>query len=118
MGNWDNAFIKSILFVGFGSIFYLLIMAVVNSYEPHEAALVIALYGSGYLVVSFVGWVVIGLPSHYLIAKYTNAGYLNYVVVILVLVLIFGFFTNVGSALFVGAFATGQAMIFRYYVYK
>ena len=118
MGNWDHALIKSIIFVGLGSTLYLLVMAFIDSYEPHEFALVLVLYGTGYLFISFVGWVLIGLPTHYVISKYTNAAYFYYIAVIVVLTLIYWFFANTGSALFFGSFAVIQALLFRYYVYK
>jgi hypothetical protein len=118
MGNWDNAFIKSIIFVGLASTFYLLVMAFIDSYEPHEFVLVLVLYGTGYLFISFVGWMLIGLPAHYIISKFTNAAYIYYIAVILVLTFIYWLFANTGSALFFGSFAVIQALIFRYYVYK
>jgi hypothetical protein len=118
MGNWDNAFIKSIIFVGLASILYLLVMAFIDSYEPHEFVLVLVLYGTGYLFVSFIGWMLIGLPAHYIISKFTNTAYIYYIAVIIVLTFIYWQFANTGSALFFGSFAVTQALIFRYYVYK
>ncbi|MBO9492421.1 hypothetical protein J7384_18815 [Endozoicomonas sp. G2_1] len=118
MGNWDNAFIKSIIFVGIASIIYLLATAIINGYEPHEFMLVLALYGTGYIFVSFVGWMLVGLPTHYLLSKYTSASFLNYMAVVVSLTGVFWLFPNAGAALFFGLFSGSQALIFRYYVYK
>ena len=118
MGNWDNALIKSIVFVGLGSMLYLVVKAFVDNYESHEFMLILVLYGTGYLFVSFVGWALIGLPTHYVISKYTNAAYLYYISVVVVLILIYWFFANKDAAFFWGLFAATQALTFRYYVYK
>ena len=118
MGNWDSALIKSIIIVGFASILYLLVMSLIDSYEPHEFALLLVLYGTGYLFVSFIGWLLIGLPTHYLISKFTNAAYHYYLTVIVLLSLMYWAFSNTGSALFFGSFTASQVLIFRYYVYK
>jgi len=118
MGNWDNALRKSIMFVGIASIMYLLIIAFIENYEPNELMLLLVSYGTGYFFISFVGWILIGLPTHYLLSKFTNASYLYYLAVIVVLSLIYWSFSNTGSALFFGLFAVIQVLIFRYYVYK
>jgi hypothetical protein len=118
MGNWDNAFIKSIMYVGLGSIAYLLLMAFIDGYEAHEFIMLLTLYGTGYVLVSFVGWIAFGLPIHYLISKYTNSSYFYYVLSVVLLLLILWAIVNSETALFFGLFALIQALIFRYLVFK
>ena len=118
MGNWDNAFIKSIMFVGCVAIVYFLVMVFVDGYELHEFIILLAIYSTGYLLISFMAWIIIGLPMHYFISKYTDSSYLYYSIAVMLLAFILWCISNAGTALFFGSFAFVQALTFRYLVFK
>nr|PMH96284.1 hypothetical protein BCU55_19480 [Shewanella sp. 10N.286.48.A6] len=112
LGNWDNSIIKSILYVGILIPLYYLISS--NSINDVSGLLVTFLLFIGvYFVISFLGWLIIGFPIHWIICRFTNkhAGY--YALVAFIVGLLFY------SAGFVFSFAVViQIFIFRLYVFK
>lgn len=117
LGRWDDAILKSLLFVGIGIAVSALFTGLAPSSVNDLLGLVVTflLYVGVYLFISIVGWLVIGFPLHFLISKYTNRSYLYYAAIPMAFVLPSLFYK--GSLLF-GLAALFQALIFRFYVYK
>tara|TARA_B110000211_G_scaffold234147_1_gene302602 strand:+ start:418 stop:783 length:366 start_codon:yes stop_codon:yes gene_type:complete len=117
LGNWDEAILKSLLFVGIGiavwAIFTGLLPLSVNGLLG--SIVTFLLYMSVYLLISIVGWLVIGFPLHYFISKYTNRSYLYYAALPMTFVLPPLLYKG---SLLLGCAALFQALLFRYYVFK
>ncbi len=117
LGGWDDAILKSLLYVGLGIAIYALFNSFTSSSENDTLGFVVTLllYIGVYLLISIVGWLVIGFPLHFVISKYTNGSYLYYAALPSVFVIPCLFYK--GSLLF-GLAALFQALIFRFFVYK
>jgi hypothetical protein len=70
---------------------------------------------SVYLLISIVGWLVVGFPVHWFVKKYTNGSYAFYIAIPLIVV-VGGLFNNTPQIL--GLAALFQAFLFRYYLNK
>lgn len=116
-GEWDSAIIKSILYVGIGIAIWPLFTGMAPSSLNDVFGLVVTflLYIGVYILISIVGWLLIGFPIHWLVKKYTKGSYLFYAALPLIFV-IACLFNNAPTILGVAAFF--QAILFRYYVYK
>ena len=116
-GEWDSAVIKSIFYVGFGIAIWSLFTGLAPSSlsDIWGLAVTFLLYIGVYLLISIVGWLIVGFPVHWLAQKYTNGSYIYYVVLPLIVVLISLF--NSGPIL-LGVAALFQAILFRYYLYN
>ncbi|GAB2994829.1 MULTISPECIES: hypothetical protein [Alteromonadales] len=115
--NWDSAVIKSIGYVGIG----IAIWSLFNGLAPSSLndifglAVTFLLYIGVYLIISIVGWLVVGFPVHWFVKKYTNGSYAFYIAIPLIIV-VGGLFNN--SPKILGLAALFQALLFRYYLYK
>jgi len=119
IGNWDSALLKSLFISSFLiPIAYLGDSFQLNSFELTELAglLVSFLFYIGvFLLVSMVGWLLIGFPIHWLVCKFKHTGYFYYASVPACFLCV-SYFTN-GPWLF-GLIALTQALLFRYFVFK
>jgi len=118
LGDWDTAIIKSISFVALGvAVCTMLSGSLPTTVNDFYGVIVSFLMFFGiYLVISIIGWLLIGFPIHWLISKYTKNGpYLFYILLPLCFVLLDLLFN--GSLLF-SLVAFFQALTFRYWVYK
>lgn len=116
LGGWDDAILKSLLYVGLGIAIY----ALINSFTSSENDILgfvvtLLLYIGVYLLISIAGWLVIGFPLHFVISKYTNGSYLYYAALPIVFVIPCLFYKG---SLLLGLAALFQALIFRFFVYK
>lgn len=121
LGRWDSAVFKSV------SIPAILVLLYVV-YETGFPLDLDAIAGLGtfamlfigvYLVISLLGWLIIGFPVHWLICKYSSGSYFMYVAAaVLFSGLLFAVFGVVELAAIYGFFALVQAVLFKYYAYK
>ena len=116
-GEWDSAIIKSILYVGIGIAIWSLFTGLAPSSLKDVWGLLVVffLYIGVYILISIIGWLVIGFPVHWFTTKYTNGSYLYYAALPLIFVIV-GLFHH--TQLLLGLAALFQAVIFRYYLYK
>jgi hypothetical protein len=118
LGHWDKAIIKSLTWVGFG----LLVMALFSTIpttvtDSYSLAVSFLMFFGVYLLVSIVGWLIVGFPTHWLICKFTNASYFYYIAVAILIALILYALISQDSILF-SLTAFSQAVVFRFYVYR
>jgi inner membrane protein involved in colicin E2 resistance len=117
-GRWDTAIIKSILSVGavtacviaFHFGFSLTIVGL------HGLLSFLGLFSLAYLFVSVMGWLLIGLPIHWMICNYTKGSYLTYIATALVVCAFMTMLLGIDSMVFFGSVILLQVVIFRYYV--
>lgn len=116
-GSWDSAVIKSICYVGIGIPIWFLFNGLSLSALNDILGLAVSflLYIGVYLLISIIGWLVVGFPVHWFAKKYTNGSYTLYVALPLV-VIVSGLFYDTPQIL--GWAALFQAVLFRYYLYK
>ena len=118
MGSWDKAILKSI---GWGlfliTAYYFYEVGFPNHSASDYAALFIFFIGS-YLVLSFGGWLLIGMPIHWYLCKTSKTGFIYYPLLALTLSIILLLITSFEAAIVLGGAAIFQASIFRHYVFK
>ncbi|AEE23226.1 hypothetical protein Glaag_2281 [Glaciecola sp. 4H-3-7+YE-5] len=119
LGHWDRAIIKSLSWVALGIIFVTLFSGSIPATAKDLSGLIVSLllFVGVYLLISIIGWLLIGFPTHWLICKFTDASYKFYFSVSIFVGLIIYSLNNQDSLLF-ALTAFSQAMIFRFYVYK
>jgi len=71
-----------------------------------------------YLIVSILGWIIIGVPVHLLVCKYFSSQLYQYLIPILAISILLNFITDSELAIFLGFSATIQAILFWLFVYK
>ncbi len=115
--NWDSAVIKSIGYVGIGIAVWSLFNGLAPSSLNDVFGLVVTflLYIGVYVLISIIGWLVVGFPVHWFAKNYTNGSYVFYIAIPLIVVF-GGLFNNTPQIL--GVAALFQAFLFRYYLYK
>ena len=113
LGNWDTAIIKSLFSVALGVVFFTIFSNSLPTTANDFYGLVISIlmFFGVYLLISIIGWLLIGLPIHWLITKYTKGSYILYILLPLAFVIL-GLLLN-GSLLF-SLVAFFQALTFRY----
>ena len=121
LGRWDSAVFKSVSIPAILVLLYAI-------YETGFPLDLDAIAGLGtfamlfigmYLIISLVGWLIIGFPVHWLICKYSSGSYFMYVAAaVLFSGLLFVVFGGVEVAAIYGFFALVQAVLFKYYAYK
>ena len=120
VSNW----IKSILLsVTSGYVVLLLCffgLQIVDGYifNVSEQALFIGILSIAYWVISAVGWILLGIPIHFLLCKYTPAKWRYYLYACSVIILLLWVFSSLFFALFWGTPVLFQAMVFRYFVFN
>jgi hypothetical protein len=117
LGNWDVAVIKSLFSVALGVLLFSLFSSSVPTTANEFYGLVVSIlmFLGVYFVISIIGWVLIGFPTHWLITKYTKGSYIFYILLPLVFVMLDLLLS--GSLLF-SLVAFFQALTFRYWVHK
>ncbi|MDP2635133.1 MULTISPECIES: hypothetical protein [unclassified Pseudoalteromonas] len=117
LGRWDDAILKSLLYVGIGIAVWALFanLAPLSINGLFGLVVTLLLYAGVYLLISIAGWLIIGFPLHFLISKYTNRSYLYYAALPMAFVLPPLYYKG---SLLLGLAALFQALIFRFYVYK
>lgn len=121
LGRWDSAVFKSVSIPAILVLLYVI-------YETGFPLDLDAIAGLGtfamlfigvYLVISLLGWLIIGFPVHWLICKYSSGSYFMYVAAaVLFSGLLFAVFGVIELAAIYGFFALVQAVLFKYYAYK
>ncbi len=116
LGHWDTAIIRSV-FVSSLLLpaFYLIHIGGFQVSEIPGMLVIFSLYIGVFLLASIAGWVVVGLPVHWLACKYNNTGYLSYLILPITFLLISGISNG---PWFFGVTAFIQAFIFRHFVFK
>lgn len=108
--------LQSIAWVGLAVVLYgLVAVDATSSLKSFGGFLVTAtMFFSVYFMLSIFGWLLVGLPSHWLISKYTSSGYLYYVAAVIVFALAVLLMSNLPTAILFGVVALAQALIFRF----
>ncbi|RVT44999.1 hypothetical protein EMM73_14865 [Rheinheimera sediminis] len=116
LGKWDSALFKS-LFISS------LIIPVIYLFGANEIQasylfgflVTFLLYFGVFLLISLLGWLLIGFPTHWFICRFTSKAYFYYA-------LIPGLFLGISyfskGPWFLGGIALAQALLFRYFVFK
>ncbi|PKM20295.1 MAG: hypothetical protein CVV11_01910 [Gammaproteobacteria bacterium HGW-Gammaproteobacteria-15] len=117
LGDWDSAVVKSILFVGLIIAFLALFTGLFPKSLNDVVGLLVFffLYIGVYILISIIGWLLIGFPIHWLACKYTNGSFFYYLVLPVIFLMLALF--NDGPVLFSLA-PVLQAFFFRYFVYR
>jgi hypothetical protein len=119
-GNWKNSIVKSVSLGFFALVLYGLGMQVVQGefFQAHENMLLLAITFVVYFGLSASGWVLVGIPTHFVLCRWFSPRYQYYalacLIVSLVLVILRGF---ASSAVFIIVIFL-QAGLFRYYVFS
>ncbi|BFN13952.1 hypothetical protein MspRI1_19630 [Marinobacter sp. RI1] len=118
LGCWDKAMLKSIGWVGAAFFVYgALTLDAFSSLNSAYGFLAFAgIFSAVYILLSVLGWLAVGLPSHWVICKYTSGGYRYYVVVAILFFAGVLIFSNLQAAAFWGLVALVQALVFRFYL--
>jgi len=120
VGNWDGAIIRSVgwvlLFVVAYSFYELGIP--LFTYPINDFVAIFGLFVSVYLALSVAGWLVIGVPFHWVICKWAKPKYVYYLLAGAFVVVAIALFGGIEAGLVFGLAATFQALIFRFYVFK
>jgi hypothetical protein len=121
MGKWDMAIFKSV----FWPAFLILVYAVYEIGIPEDLdslaglGMFSLLFLGVYLVFSIIGWLLFGLPIHWLICRYGSGSYFLYIGAAILFTLGVYCLAGVAEAAFIYGFvALIQALIFKYYVHK
>ena len=117
LGRWDDALLKSVWLSSLGlPVFYLFYFMVGQA--PDIASLVFSfiIYIFAFILLSIVGWALIGFPAHWLICKFTSKNYLYYALIPSIFICL-GFYHS-SSLNVLGVAALVQALLFRFFVFK
>lgn len=116
LGKWDSALFKS-LFISS------LLIPVIYLFGTNEtqvsdlfgSLVSFLLYFGIFLLISLLGWLLIGFPTHWLICRFTSKAYFYYA---LIPSLFLGISYLSNGPWFLGGIALAQALLFRYFVFK
>lgn len=87
-------------------------------YEAHENSLLFLISGVAYFSLSVVGWVLLGIPTHFAVCRWLSPKYQYYFMMCL-LISVFLVVARGGSSSMIFVIAIFfQAGLFRYYVFK
>jgi hypothetical protein len=116
LGSWDSAIIRSL----FISSIFLPLVVIFNSGELQFSDILglfvsFLLYIGVFLLVSILGWLLIGFPTHWVICKFTNKSYLFYALFPSVFICASFYFNG---QWILGVIALIQALLFRRFVFK
>jgi hypothetical protein len=120
VGNWNGAIIRSIGWVLIFLIaysFYELGIPVLT-YPIQDFIAIFALFTSVYLALSVIGWLLVGLPFHWAVCKWSKPRYLYYLLSGVLIIVVLAVFGGFEAGIVFGLAATFQAMVFRFYVFK
>lgn len=115
MGDFYPAMFLSICWV-----FALIVLAFVfeNGMTTLDSFLILGYPLIVYVILSFAGWLAVGIPFHWAICKWLKPRYIYYTLAGFVVMLVLTILTNIQIGVFLGLPAVLQATIFRYYVFK
>lgn len=119
LGNWDSALFKSLV----TSSLLIPIAFLTDSYEPSDFELSdffgllvsFLLYFGVFLLISLIGWLLIGFPIHYLVCKFKSTNYFYYAFIPSSFLCI-SYFTK--GPWLLAFIALIQALLFRCFVFK
>jgi len=117
LGRWATAIISAVFLVSLPGALYLCV-SVGLPYTAEKLAQLgglLLVYYAIYGFLSLVGWMVIGMPVHWLICKYGEGKLVWY---LLVMAAVVGLMVGVGISGFMGAVALMQLFLFRYFAYR
>ncbi|TMP34805.1 hypothetical protein [Pseudoalteromonas rubra] len=115
-GNWDSAAVKSVFYTGLLLLLGMASLMLDDLFSPMELVRLftsMTLLSAFYLAFSLIGWLVIGLPVHWLCSRYTQ-GHLVYYATLPAASLLLTLVYN-GPWLLPGC-ALVQACLFHYYL--
>jgi hypothetical protein len=123
MGSWGSAIVRSVVYVSlFFSVFliYNLGFPKGNLNVDHILVylLMLSTFVSIFFIFSIVGWVVVGLPIHWLLCKYGKKNFVYYPVAAFICMTLVISSAGLDAVVIMGFAAILQAIIFRYYVFK
>jgi hypothetical protein len=116
LGSWDSAIIRSL----FISSIFLPLVAILNSGKLQFSDILglfvsFLLYIGVFLLISILGWLFIGFPTHWVICKFTNKSYLFYALFPSVFICLSFYFNGQWM---LGVIALIQALLFRRFVFN
>jgi hypothetical protein len=117
LGRWATAIISAVFLVSLPGALYLCVSVGLPNTADKVAQLggLLLVYYAIYGFLSLVGWMVIGMPVHWLICKYGEGKLVWY---LLVMAAVVGLIVGVGISGFMGAVALMQLFLFRYFAYR
>ncbi len=117
--NWLDSAIKSIVWGFIPLAGYLVYeIGIPKNFAVSGWPLFITLTIIVYLMGSLIGWLFLGFPLNWLINKYLSPKIYFYLMPLVILTLLLGFFVSSELAVFLGIFSIIQAAIFWYYAFK
>lgn len=120
LGQWDNAILKALFWVSLpGPLYFLVGIGLPNTAE--ELATLgglLLVYYSIYGFISLVGWMVIGMPVHWLVCRYDGGKIGWYVLAIALVAAVVGITAGFYVGCFMAIVALLQLGVFRYFVYR
>jgi hypothetical protein len=118
VGHWDKAILKSISWGITLLICYYFWETGIEGFSFSEVIRLTPLFFSAYLILSFVFWLLFGLPLHLVLCKYSKNSYINYILAPLVFCLYLILTSQFEAAFLIGLPAVFQVVVFRCYVFK
>lgn len=119
-GSWGRAIFRSVLLGFVLLVAYVTVAQIAGGgfYSAHENLLLLLMVGFVYFGLSILGWLLFGIPTHFVLCKWFSPRYVYYFSVCLIMsvfLVLFKGFSN--SIVFVIAIFF-QAALFRFYVFK
>ena len=120
MGNWDGAIIRSIGWVLLFVIAYSFyeIGIPIFTYPAQDFIAIFGLFAAVYLAISVIGWLLVGIPIHWAICKWSKPRFQYYLLSGISIILVLAMLGDLEVAIVFGLAATIQSIIFRFYVFK
>ena len=116
LGEWDSALFKSLFTSSLLiPVVYLFGTSEIQGPDLFGFFVSFLLYFGIFVLISLLGWLLIGFPTHWLICRFTSKAYFYYTV-IPGLFLGISYFSK--GPWFLGGIALAQALLFRYFVFK
>lgn len=119
-----GSFIKSLLISVITGYFILisglLISRILNGYKFNlrEDIISITYVAALYFTFSFIGWLIIGIPSHFILCKWVSPKYMYYLYIVGIIFLLVFAFLGLGQALIISTPILFQVALFRFFVFK
>ena len=117
LGRWATAIISAVFWVSLpGALLFCVGSGFPNTAEKlAQLGGLLLVYYAIYGFLSLVGWMVIGMPVHWLICKYGEGKLVWYLLVMALFSAVVGLIVGVGIGGFMGAVALMQLFLFRYF---
>ena len=119
-GNWERAIFKSVCWGFLALVAYAALAQAFEGdlYESHENILLLTIAAVVYFGLSIVGWVLLGIPTHFALCYWLKPKYQYYSLVCAAISVALIITKGFNSSLIFVVAIFFQATLFRYYVFQ